>query len=127
MASGEQLMRTLITKTANNLNPIMHSNEPIRVIDAFKQAIDSRMGLTSGVGGKYYGNGSNKLRQAVGLKGTDRGGGLQEFDAPSDWQRFKSLAYNPDGTMNYGRAAGMAAGFGGGAIAGLNLGADIIF
>lgn len=135
MASGESFMANMIKRTARGLNNQLHSNEPVSVVDAFKQAIDSRMGIWRNNGETFSRN--PKMFKAVGGKeknlGTDTkalsvpGQYVERFEeGPSNWQRLKSLGYNLDGTVNYGRTAGMAVGFGGGAIAGLNLAADIV-
>lgn len=135
MASGESFMADMIKRTARGLSNQLHSNEPVSVIDALRQAIDSRIGIMRNNGETFSRN--PQLFKAIGGKekrlGSDTkalsvpGQYIERFEeGPSNWQRFKSLGYNLDGTMNYGRTAGMAAGFGGGAIAGLNLAADIV-
>lgn len=135
MANGEQFMKTMIQGMSKAFDkPILEGNKPIGVVDALRQAIDSRMGITRNYKNQTFRDGENSLQKAVGItnlqndfnKAAEKGGLSNREIKVSDWQRFKSLGYNLDGTMNYGRTAGMAVGFGGGAIAGLNLAADIV-
>lgn len=51
----------------------------------------------------------------------------QESAKIDNWMRAKSLFYNQEGKLQQSRIAGAAVGFGGGAIAGLNLVGDMVF
>lgn len=140
MAGGEQFMKTMIQGMSKAFDkPILEGNKPIGIVDALRQAIDSRANvgqkladdsrLFDAVGGK------KRIKtfkydkpnwEIDGKKGFKAGEKMVRYSNLTDLQRAKSLMYNLDGTMNYGRTAGMAVGFGGGAIAGLNLAADIV-
>ena len=128
MAASEAFMKGIIKRMARAYDaPILEGNKPINFLDALRQAADSRMGIQRDAKGAFVERGNNLFENIGGklANDTDKFVGIEK--GPSDWQRLKSFGYNLDGTLNYGRTAGMAVGFGGGAIAGLNLAGDIVF
>lgn len=138
----DDLLKPLASGFAKATNKV-DSNKPVGFVDALRQAADSRIGLTNT---KHSYPTNNKLFEAVGGQYNTR---TLQYDKPkwtingrtgfkkgdeitvgtrpiSDWQRAKSLFYDREGDLKYGRVAGAAVGFGGGAIATLNLGYDMI-
>lgn len=104
------------------------SGKPITTVGDFIRGIlDERIGVKQTKRGiNYIKDNESALYDAIGGKKKHTTFGHSTIDAPTDWQRAKSLFYNRQGEFQYGRAAGAAVGLGGGAIATLNLGYDMV-
>lgn len=136
---GKKLMDNTIAaanKILANGNKI-DSGKPITTVgDFMREILRERVGVrqagNNGVLAVH--NDNNALFNAIGGKkiansehaATLGRYGYSEVAAPTDWQLAKSLFYNRQGELQFGRAAGAAVGFGGGAIATLNLGYDMV-
>ena len=138
----EDLLKPFASGFAKATNKV-DSNKPVSFVDALRQAAASRVGLTDT---KHSYPTNNKLFEAIGgqyntrtlqhdkpnwtingRKGFKKGDEITVGTRPlSDWQLAKSLLYSREGNLQYSRAIGAAVGFGGGAIAGLNLAYDAV-
>lgn len=111
-----------------------------KVINSLKKGIDSRFfnadgsinqALLKASGGVYRAPVTGRTAKRD-LRGTQYKKGDALPDKPArmhinNFTRAKSLFYNREGRLQQSRVAGAAVGFGGGAIAGLNLVGDMMF
>ena len=113
-----------------------------KVINSLKKGIDSRFfnadgsinqALLKATGGVYRAPVTGRTaKHDLSRKGAKYKKGDALPDKPArmhinNFTRAKSLFYNKEGRLQHSRVAGAAIGFGGGAIAGLNLAGDIMF
>lgn len=109
-----------------------------KVINSLKKGIDSRLinpdgtvnvALFRAVGGKEKVFTGRKAEFDMPSKGIKKGDPLPDKTRypVNNLMRAKSLFYNREGRLQQSRVAGAAVGFGGGAIAGLNLAGDMMF
>lgn len=108
------------------------------IINSLKKGIDARLirpdgslnkGLIEAVGGKVRPGFKNGRKAEFNYGGYKKGDPINNPETAQidNWMRAKSLFYNQDGRLQQSRVAGAAVGFGGGAIAGLNLVGDMVF
>lgn len=136
----DDLLKPFASGFAKATNKV-DSNKPVSLIDALRQAAESRMFLENGqINSKLVEAAGGKVkrfkhgRKAEFNYKSGQEGGFNKGDVLKgpesakidDWMRAKSLFYDREGDLKYGRVAGAAVGFGGGAIATLNLGYDMI-
>lgn len=131
MASPTRFMEDFVLPFAKGFDKTMlDSNNPINAIKAglaqrfFSQPGRANSDLIKAVGGKMT-KGGRKLE--FNYKGKKKGDLTDDAVHLSNWQLAKSAFYNKEGRLQQSRVAGAAVGFGGGAIAGLNLAGDMIF